>query len=52
MRYGFFDDAAREYGNAESAAKNAASWQEMGIGIFSMRDDFETIYGDGVNKAD
>ena len=46
------DDEMREYGNAESAAKNAASWQEMGIGIFSMRDDFETIYGDGVNKAD
>ena len=46
------DDAIREYGNAESAAQNAASWQELGIGVFSMRDDFETIYGDGVDKAD
>ena len=46
------DDAVREYGNAESAAQNAESYQELGIGIFSMRDDFETIYGDGVKKAD
>ena len=27
-------------------------YQELGIGVFSMRDDFETIYGDGVHKAD
>lgn len=27
-------------------------YQELGIGVFSMRDDFETIYGDGVDKAD
>ncbi|MBR3430585.1 MAG: haloacid dehalogenase-like hydrolase [Clostridia bacterium] len=46
------DDADREYGNAESAAQNAASYLDMGIGVFSMRDDFETIYGDGVAKAD
>lgn len=46
------DDADREYGNAESAAQNAASYLDMGIGVFSMRDDFETIYGEGVNKAE
>ncbi len=46
------DDAEREYGNAESAAKNAASYREMGIGVFSMAGDFETIYGDGVARAE
>ena len=46
------DDATREYGDAESAAQDAANYQELGIGVFSMRDDFETIYGDGVDKAD
>ena len=45
------DDEAREYGSAESAAQNAAGWQDLGIGVFSMRDDFETIYGEGVEKA-
>ncbi len=45
------DDAVREYGDAESAAQNAAKYLEMGIGIFSMRDDFETIYGDGVERT-
>ena len=46
------DDEAREYGSAESAAKNAAGWQELGIGVFSMRDDFATIYGEGVDRVD
>lgn len=46
------DDAEREYGNAESAAKSAAGYLELGIGVFSMRDDFKTIYGDGVVKAE
>ena len=46
------DDEAREYGSAESAAKNTAGWQELGIGVFSMRDDFATIYGEGVDRVD
>ena len=46
------DDEAREYGNAESAAQNAASYLELGLGVISMRDDFETIYGEGVVKAE
>ena len=46
------DDAVREYGNAESAAQSAAVYQELGLGVISMRDDFETIYGDGVVKAE
>ena len=46
------DDVVREYGDAESAAESAAGYLELGIGIFSMRDDFKTIYGDGVAKAE
>ncbi len=45
------DDTVREYGNAESAAKNAKSYQELGIGVLSMSDDFKTIYGDDVAKV-
>lgn len=45
------DDAEREYGNAESAEQKAAGYLEQGIGILSMRDDFETIYGDNIEKA-
>ena len=46
------DDEAREFGDAESAAKKRGSYEEMGIGIISMRDDFETIYGGNVKKTD
>lgn len=45
------DDEVREYGNAESALKNRSSYEEQGIGIISMRDDFKTIYGDSVLKT-
>ncbi len=46
------DDAVREFGNAESAAQKAAEYQAQGLGVISMRDDFATIYGDGVSKAE
>jgi len=42
------DDEEREYGNAESAAEKRAGYEAQGIGIITMRDDFETIYGEGV----
>lgn len=44
------DDEEREYGNAESAEEKKKSYTEQGIDIISMRDDFKTIYGDGVTK--
>ncbi|MDO5702988.1 MAG: histidine-type phosphatase, partial [Lachnospiraceae bacterium] len=40
----------REYGDPDGAAKKKASYEEMGIEIISMRDDFRTIYGDSVMK--
>ena len=46
------DDEEREYGNAESAAEKKSSYESMGIGVISMRDDFATIFGDGVEKAE
>ena len=44
------DDGAREWGDPEGAAEKKASYEAMGIGTISMRDDFLTIYGDGVAK--
>ena len=46
------DDAEREYGSADGAAEKKSSYEGMGIGVISMRDDFATIYGDGVEKTE
>ncbi len=45
------DDEAREYGDAAGADEKKESYTKQGIGIISMRDDFKTIYGDGVQKT-
>lgn len=45
------DDEEREYGDAAGAQKKRASYEEQGIGIISMKDDFMTIYGDEVQKT-
>ena len=44
------DDEAREWGDAEGAQSKIAGYEKLGIGTISMRDDFATIYGDGVEK--
>ena len=46
------DDEEREYGNEEAAEKKKATYEAQGIGIISMKNDFKTIYGDGVLKTD
>ena len=46
------DDEEREYGDAESADEKRKTYSEMGIGIISMRDDFQTIYGESVKKTE
>ena len=46
------DAEEREYGDAESAAEKEKTYAEMGISIISMRDDFKTIYGEGVEKTE
>ena len=44
------DDDVREWGDPGDAAEKKASYEAMGIGTISMRDDFLTIYGNGVAK--
>ncbi len=44
------DDEAREWGDAEAARAKIGEYAGLGIGTISMRDDFITIYGDGVEK--
>ena len=46
------DDDARDHANREKALKLGQQWREAGYHVISMRDDFKTIYGDGVEKAD
>ncbi|MBQ9008213.1 MAG: haloacid dehalogenase-like hydrolase [Clostridia bacterium] len=46
------DDGVREYGDEAGAPAKRASYEEQGIGVISMKDDFRTIYGDDVVKAD
>ncbi len=42
------DDTERDYGDADEAASFAESCEEFGFGTVSMRDEFETIYEDGI----
>ena len=44
------DDEVREWGSYESAQAKIAGYIAQGIGTISMRDEFATIYGDGVEK--
>ena len=44
------DDLEREYGNMEKAEKMKKASKENGWIAVSMRDDWKTIYGDGVKR--
>ncbi len=46
------DDTAREYGSPKKAEKLRKTCEESGWIPVSMRDDFKTIYGDNVTRAD
>ena len=46
------DDDARDHANREKALNLGQQWREAGYHVISMRDDFKTIYGDGVVKID
>ena len=46
------DDDARDHANRDKALKLGEQWREAGYRVISMRDDFKTIYGDGVLKTD
>ena len=46
------DDTERELGNMQKAEKMLASCKKYGWIPVSMRNDFKTIYGDNVTRAD
>ncbi len=46
------DDEARDHANREKALKLGTQWREAGYHVISMRDDFITIYGTGVQKVE
>ncbi|MBR7016533.1 MAG: hypothetical protein IKI12_08835, partial [Lachnospiraceae bacterium] len=45
------DDTERDYGSLETAEKFKGQCDEMGIETVSMKNDFATIYGEGVVKT-
>lgn len=45
------DDADRDHADLVETNKRAAQWQEKGYTIISMKYDFKTIYGEGVEKT-
>ena len=46
------DDDVRDHANREKALKQGEQWRNAGYYVISMRDDFKTIYGEGVEKTD
>jgi hypothetical protein len=45
------DDTERDYGNLDTAAAFAETCRTLGFETVSMRDEFETIYKNGVTKV-
>ena len=46
------DDDARDPADLVEGAKREAKWRDAGYHVISMKNDFKTIYGDGVVKTD
>ncbi len=46
------DDDVRDHANLDEGAKREAKWRKAGYNVISMKNDFKTIYGDGVTKTD
>ena len=46
------DDEARDHANREKALNLGQKWNAAGYHVISMRDDFKTIYGLGVQKVE
>lgn len=45
------DDEARDHANRDKALSLAQKWRDAGYVVISMKDDFRTIYGYGVEKV-
>ena len=46
------DDDARDHANHNKALTLGEKWRDAGYHVISMRDDFKTIYGEGVEKTE
>ncbi len=46
------DDDVRDHADLAEGARREAKWREAGYTIISMKNDFKTIYGYGVEKTD
>ena len=46
------DDDQRDHASREKALTLGDQWRQAGYHVISMRDDFKTIYGEGVTKTD
>ncbi len=46
------DDDARDHADLAEGARREAKWREAGYTVISMKNDFKTIYGYGVEKTD
>ena len=46
------DDDVRDHADLAEGAKREAKWREAGYHVISMKNDFKTIYGNGVVKTD
>ena len=45
------DDTERDHANLTETAKREAAWNEANYNVISMKHNFKTIYGDGVQKV-
>ena len=45
------DDDARDHADLAEGARREAKWREAGYIVISMKNDFKTIYGPGVQKV-
>ena len=46
------DDNVRDHADLNEGARRQALWEEAGYNIISMKNDFKTIYGNGVEVVD
>ena len=45
------DDDARDHADLAEGARREAKWRQAGYTVISMKNDFRTIYGPGVEKT-
>ena len=46
------DDEDEDHVDLNETAKRKAAWEDANYTIISMKNDFKTIYGEGVTKVD